>query len=314
MNTIDKEKKIYVLMILTTFLWAGAFIAGKVAIREFTPFSLTFLRFLIATLVLFPIAFKVEGSNLRLKKNDLPILVILGLLGMFGYHVLFFFSLKYTTAINSSMIGASTPVITTILAFLIIGDKLSLRRTFAILLAFFGVMLTISNGSLEAIKKISFNLGDLIMVSAVIIKALYIVFSKKVSYRYSPITMTFYCFLVCVILSVPFTIMEQPWSYINNVTWKGWLSLVYMAALPSCIGYLIQQVSIKAIGPSKTTAFENLVPVFSIILSVAILGEKVVILKIVSAMIIILGVYLNSISGNNQQKQVEKVVDNKMIV
>ncbi|QGU94665.1 EamA family transporter [Clostridium bovifaecis] len=308
------RKRKYILMILTTFFWAGAFIAGKVAIKEFTPFSLTFLRFLIATLVLFPVAFKAEGAKLRLKKEDLPILIILGLLGMFGYHVLFFFSLKYTTAINSSMIGASTPVITTVLAFLIIGDKLSSKRTFAILLAFFGVMLTISNGSLDTIRRISFNLGDLIMISAVIIKALYIVLSKKVSHRYSPITMTFYCFLVCVILSIPFTIMEQPWSYINSVTWKGWLSLVYMATLPSCVGYLIQQVSIKAVGPSKTTVFENLVPVFSIILSVVILGEKVIILKIVSAMVIILGVYINSTVGSDKQKQDEKAVINKKIV
>jgi len=89
--------------------------------------------------------------------------------------------------------------------------------------------------------------------------------------------------------------LESPWNYIPTITWKGWTSVIYMAIFPTVIGYLIQQMSFKAIGASKTNIFINLVPVFSIILAVLILHEQITILKLASAAIIIIGVYLNSI-------------------
>lgn len=288
------EKNIYMAMVLCTSFWAGAFIAGKIGVEEFPPFSLAFFRFLIATVIIFPIMIKYEEKNWRLKKSDWPIIIALGMIGMFGYHALFFTALKYTTAINSSMIGATNPIITSILASLIIGEKLGIKRLGAVLLAFFGVLLTVSNGQLDVIKNINFNIGDIIMLCAVVCWAIYGVISKKVMPRYSPLIITSYSFLVCLIALVPFTLMERPMTYLPYVTWKGWISVVYMAIFASVIGYLVQQISNKAIGPSRTMAFINLVPVFSIILSALILKEEVTLIKILSAAIIICGVYINS--------------------
>lgn len=291
---LKKEKKIYMLMILCTLFWAGAFIAGKVGVKEIPPFSLAFFRFLVATAIIFPIMIKYEEKNWKLKKADLPNIIALGMIGMFGYHALFFTALKYTTAINSSMIGATNPMMTSILASMLIGEKLGLKRIGAILLAFSGVVLTISNGQIEVIKNISFNIGDIIMLLAVACWAIYSVISKKVMPKYSPLIITSYSFLVCLIALIPFTLMEKPMTYLPYVTWKGWLSVVYMAVFASVIGYLVQQISIKAIGPSKTMSFINLVPVFSILLSALILRENVTTIKLISVVIIICGVFLNS--------------------
>jgi len=70
------------------------------------------------------------------------------------------------------------------------------------------------------------------------------------------------------------------------------LAVAYMSIFASVIGYLVQQMSIKEIGPSKTSIFINLVPIFSIILSVAILGESVSVIKLFTALLIITGVYI----------------------
>lgn len=282
------------LMILCTLFWSGAFIAGKIGVQEFPPFSLAFFRFLFATVIIFPIMIKYEDKNWRLKKSDWPTIIALGMIGMFGYHALFFTALKYTTAINSAMIGATNPLITSLLASVMIGEKLGFRRLGAILLALSGVMLTISEGKLEIIKNINFNNGDIIMLLAVVCWAIYGVISKKVMPKYSPLIITSYSFLVCLVALVPFVLFEKPMTYLPNVTWKGWVSVLYMAVFASVIGYLVQQISIKAIGPSKTMSFINLVPVFSIILSSIILKEDVTLIKIISAVIIICGVYLNS--------------------
>lgn len=288
------HRNIYLWMILCTVFWAGAFIAGKIGVKEFPPFSLAFFRFLFATGLIFWIMVKYEKKDWRLKAKDWKYMIILGVIGMFGYHVLFFTALKYTSAVNSSMIAAINPLITSILAATFLHEKLGIKRLGAIFIALTGVALTITNGKLGVLRQLTFNYGDLLMISAVLCWAIYGIISKRIMDNYSPLILTSYSFLVCLITLIPFVILENPMGYLPNVTWKGWTSVLYMAIFPSVIGYLVQQMSIKEIGASKTAAFINLVPIFSIILSALILHEGVTVFKLFSAALIITGVYLNT--------------------
>ncbi|WP_432666038.1 DMT family transporter [Wukongibacter baidiensis] len=302
------ECRVYFLMTMTSLFWGGAFIAGKIGVTQFPPLSLTFFRFLIATLIVFPIMVMFEKKEWKLKKQDLPIIFILGLVGIFGYHALFFTALKYTTAIDSSMIVATSPLVTSILASIIVGEKLGIKRLGAIGLALSGVLLSVSNGDISVLKNMSINVGNIIMLGAVLCQATYSVLSKKVMNRYSPMIITSYSFLVGTIILIPFVITDNPVTYITNVTWKGWLSVTYMAVFASAIAFLFQQTAIKNIGASKTMSFINLVPVFSIILSAIILKEKITMIKFFSALIIIAGVYLNS--SINKKTKAEKIINN----
>ena len=292
---------VYGLMTLAALFWAGAFVGGKIGVKEFPPFSLTFVRFLIATSILFPTMVKLEPNSWRLGRRDIPVVLLLGLTGMFGYHVLFFFALQHTTAINTSLISATSPVITTLLACWVVAEPLGLKRMAAVGMAFLGVCLTISDGHLSLLNDLTLNAGDFLMIAASLCKAAYIVASRRFSQNYSPIVLTTYSFLVCLIASAPFVMVEHFSSYVPNTTWMGWASVVYMAVFASCVGYLAQQYAIKSIGATKTTAFENLVPVFTIVLSSLILSEKVSLLKVVSAGVIIAGVYWNSTLGQTRE-------------
>lgn len=292
---VEKDtRKIYFLMSISTLFWAGAFIAGKIGVKEIPPFSLAFFRFLFATAIIFVIMVKYERKDWRLKKRDWFPVILLGFIGMFGYHALFFTALKYTTAVNSSMIGATNPLITSILASVFLKEKLGWKRLGAIALAFMGVALTISNGELAVYRNLTFNHGDLLMIAAVVCWAVYAIISKRVMERYSPLILTSYSFFVCLLLLIPFVILEKPVEYLPYVTWKGWASVLYMAIFPSVIGYLVQQMAIKQIGASRMAAFINLVPVFSIVLAGLILHETITLFKLFSAAIIIFGVYLNT--------------------
>lgn len=302
------ERNIYLLMTLAALFWAGAFVGGKVGMEEFTPVTLTFFRFLVATLILFPLMLHKEGSVKRVGRKDFLVLAFLGLTGMFGYHILFFTSLQFTTAINTSLISASCPIITTILAGLLVNEILGKRRWAAVLMAFAGVLLTISGGHPEVFRNLAFNAGDLLMIIASICKALYIVISRRVVTRFSPLVITTYSFLICLLACVPFMLTGEALGSLQQVTWKGWMSVIYMGVFSSSAGYLIQQISIKVIGASKTTAFENLVPVFTIIISAVILGESVTAVKVASAAVIMLAVYLNSVyrGGNFNRPHIHR--------
>lgn len=294
MKVGSDERKVYFLMTLTSLFWGGAFIAGKIGVMEFPPLSLTFFRFLIATIIVFPLMIVFEKKEWKLKKQDLPNIIVLGLIGILGYHALFFTALKHTTAIDSSMIVATSPLVTFLLASIILREKLGIKRLGAIGLALLGVLVTVTNGEIQALKNMSINIGNIIMFGAVLCQATYSVLSKKVMERYSPMIITAYSFLVGLISLIPFVIADNPATYLNNVTWKGWLSVLYMAIFASAIAFLFQQTSIKKIGAIKTMSFINLVPVFSIILSALILKEKITLIKFFSMLLIIVGVYLNS--------------------
>jgi drug/metabolite transporter (DMT)-like permease len=287
-----QNKKIYILMVLSTVFWAGAFIAGKLSVPYIPAFTLTFLRFSVATLILY-FVLRYNGENkYKLTKEDIPVFLFTGLVGMFGYHVFFFTALKYTTAISSSIIGATNPIITTILGFIFLKDKINPKRAFGIALSFTGVLLTITNADLNVIKTLALNKGDLLMVVAVTLWAAYGIFSKKVMPRYSPMILTYYSFLFCTVILIPFVIYEKPWTFAADVPCYSYLASLYMSIFASVIGYLVQQMSIKQIGPSKTSIFINLVPIFSIILSVLILGETASPIKLFTALLIIAGVYI----------------------
>lgn len=286
------NRKIYALMVLCTLFWAGAFIAAKLSVPYIPAYTLTFLRFSIASVILFFVLRNRPEGQFKFVKKDFPVFLFTGLVGMFGYHVLFFTAIKYSTAINSSIIGASNPIITAVLATFFLKDKINRKRLLGIMVSFLGVFLTITNADFSSIKNLSFNIGDLIMLAAVLMWASYAVFSKHVMPRYSPLILTYYSFLFCTIFLVPFVIYERPWSFLHKVPIYSFGSVIYMAVFPSVIGYLVQQMSIKQLGPSKTSIFINLVPIFSIVLSVLILGEELQPIKLLTAALIIFGVYL----------------------
>ncbi len=298
-----KEKKIYILMAFAALCWAGAFIAGKIAVAELPVFTVAFLRFLIATAVIFPFMV-VKESEWRMDRKSLPMLIALGLVGMFGYHALFFTALKYTTAVNSSMIGATNPLMTSVLAAIFLKEAFGIKRMGALLLAFGGVVLSISGGRIETVTELSFNKGDLIMLSAVVCWAAYSILSKRAAKDHTPIFLTSYSFLICTIIFLPFSLMERPWMFIGTTSVAAWLSIVYMAVFASCVGYFIQQVAIRKIGPSKTNIFINLVPVFSMALAAIILDESIGWYNAAGMLMIVTGVYSNSMIRTVKEKKI----------
>ena len=295
------NSKIYFLMVIAALVWSGAFIAGKFAVPYIPVFTLTFLRFLIASAVLYPVM-KVYNrahpeDNFRLTKKYIPLFLFTGIVGMLGYHVLFFTALKYTTAINSSIIGAMNPIVTTVIASIALKHRPPAAQTAGILLSFTGVVLTITGCNLSMLASFDFNRGDLFMAAAVVCWASYAVISRAKGAGVPPLALTFYSFVFCTIALIPFVIWEQPWT-LEAIPLSAILATVFMAVFSSVIGYMLQQIAIKKIGASKSSIFVNLVPVFSIILSVTILGEEFMPVKIFTSLLIIAGVCICQLSGS----------------
>ena len=286
------------LMVIATLFFSGAFIAGKFSVAEFPVYSLTFFRFLIAAVVLFFIL-KIKGIDLTLDRKDIPRILLLSLLGMVGYHVFFFTALKHTSSVNTSLIAAMNPIMTTIMASIFLKEKVPKKSIGGILISFTGVALIVTNGSLEVIRSMSFNIGDIYMLMAILSFSIYFIVLKGIVGRVDPMKLTFYVFFFCAVMLVPMVTYENPMEYLPNTTSKGWGSLIYMSIFASVIAYLIQQISVKRIGPAKTSLYVNLVPLFSMIMAYFILGEQITLPKVFAGAMIISGVLITLKSKSN---------------
>lgn len=283
----------YLLMTLTMAFWGGSFVAGKIALREFPPMTLTFFRFLFATAIITPYMLSKDKTRLP-EKQDIPLLFGLGFLGVSGYFAFQFTSLLYTSAANSSTINALNPLTSSVIATFLTEERLNAKKIGLIFLALSGVILTVTDGDIGVISSFEYNKGDLIMVLAMLSFSIYGVYSKKATRKYSPLLVTSYVFLFGLIQITPLMLMENTLSKVLSFSNEAWASIIFMSICSSVLGYLIQQISIKKIGINKTSLFINLVPLFAITFAYLVLGEPITYINLLSASLIITAVIINS--------------------
>ena len=289
---MKKNIKYYLLMVVATIMWAGAFIAGKLGINQFSPVVLTFLRMFFAGLIIFPIMKNKYKENWKIGKENFLLIISLAIIGMIGYHLLFFSALRYTTASNAAIINAFNPLITAVLASFILKEYISIKKIFFILTAFIGVLLTITNWDLLSLINNGLNKGDFLMLLGATCWAIYSIIVKKGTNVMEPLKLITYTIITCVILLSPFALKEIIFDKALIVTPSAYMAVLYMAIFPTVGGYTIQQYCIKELGASTTALFINLVPVFTIIFAIIFLNEKLYLLNIVSITIIILSVLM----------------------
>ncbi|MBF4693733.1 DMT family transporter [Fusibacter ferrireducens] len=285
-----KNKTVYLLMILATFFWAGAFIAGKLGINALSPTLLTFFRMGLASLILFPVLIHKHPQTWKINSDQLKIVIATGLIGMIGYHMFFFSALKYTTASKAAMINASNPLITAFLASLFVSEKLTLKKIFFIFTALLSVIFILINGNIENLLTLTLNKGDLLMLCGTLSWAIYSVIVRKYIRQFGALKLSAYTFLSSTIMLAPFALITFVKTNAIAVGLNPYLAVIYMAIFPTVIGYLIQQYAIGQIGASKTALFINLVPIISTLLAVILLNETVHFYHLVSLIGIILSV------------------------
>ena len=291
----------YLKLVLTTFFWGGTFVAARFAMGEAPPFFAASCRFIIASLVLVPLAAwqsRSHGRNFPVPDNarQLAGLFSLGLTGVFLYNAVFFTGLRLTSASNGALIVAINPLLTAVLSALWLRERVSPGQAAGLLLSLVGVAAVIAHGSLAAVTSLSFNRGDLIMLGAPLCWALYSILGKKVLAWFTPLAATAYAALFGALLLVPAAVLEHaaaggPW---HGFSWLGWLAILQLALLGTVVGFVWWYQGVQQIGTARAAAFVNLVPLFGAVLAAILLGERLVAAQIWGGSLVIVGVYWGS--------------------
>lgn len=260
-----------VLLLATMFIWGANAPVIRSAVGEISPMAIVSLRWLIVgmfVLAFLPREFSQDWQKMKRK----PFLLLFMVLVMTASNALVFSAAQYTTGINLSIMQGAAPVIVLIGARIVYAGQIGFIRGIGATLSIVGILFLATRGDLSAIAGLSFNRGDLYMLSAVSLYSVYILVL-----RLRPPISNYSLFCMIAIGSTFASIPLIGWEYAQGATiwpsFKGFLALLYVAFLTSMLGQIMFMRSVDLIGPGRASQFQNLAPVIGAVLSVIFLGE-----------------------------------------
>ncbi len=277
------------LLVLTTLIWAGHSIVGRLAVGEIGPMTLTCLRWALA---LAPILAAARPSLRR----DWPVLrahwlylLAMGALGYTGFNALFYVAAHRTSALNLSIIQGGIPALVLIGARMFLGVRFTALQALGAVVTMTGVAAIAAQGQLSRLITLAFNSGDAMMLVAVVLYAGYTVALRerpKVSGLSLLAGMAFTAFVT----SVPLMVWEIATGGFIWPTAGGLLTLVYVALGPAFASQMFYMRGVELIGPGRAGVFVNLVPVFGAIMAVVLLGEPFATYHVVALVLVVGGI------------------------
>jgi len=293
-----KNATTYTLLVLACVFWGVGFPVAKIGVEYIHPFSFAFIRFFLVS-ILFVLFFKLSPFNLALKlKENFLILFFMALTGILLYGIFFLFALRFTKASDVSLISGANPIITSIIAYLFLKEKTGVLGIFGILLSFVGVAFIVSGGNLDAIVKMDFNTGDLFMLVATTMWAIYSVLTKKALLRLDIFEAVCITSFIGSLMFLPLALTFGHLQNLKSYPMISWLSVFYMVFFSTIFAFSAWYKGIEQIGASRSSVFVNLVPVFGVLTSIVLLNETLKLYEIVGGAFVILGVILTNRKPN----------------
>ena len=283
------EYKASIFLILTTFFWAGNFVFGKFVAAELTPLQLTFLRWLLAVLLLFPIAHWYERPSWPQVWREWKKLLALALLGMIGYNLILYQALHFTSSLNAALINSINPALIFLTSAWLLKERLSLTNSMGILVSLLGVLLVLTDGRLQHILSIEFNPGDLLMLAAILTWNLYTLMGRRMQ-AVPPIAATAVSAFLSVLVLLPFVMLSGMPAALSR---EAIIGVVYVAVFASVAAFLLWNSAILLLKAGQAGVYLNLITVFTAILSV-LLGNTVTAVQIIGGLVVFAGVYLTT--------------------
>ena len=169
----------YLLLTLTALFWAGNAIVGRAAAGHIPPVTLSFLRWTAAFLIVMPFAWKHLVRDWAAIRAGLGMMILISVTGIGAFNTLQYWSLEYTTALNTLLLQSAGPLIVAVWALLLFGIRLRWAQALGAVISASGVLVILLHGDLTTLRNIDFNKGDIIFTVALTIFALYSVLMLK---------------------------------------------------------------------------------------------------------------------------------------
>ncbi|OQY07778.1 MAG: hypothetical protein B6I28_05335 [Fusobacteriia bacterium 4572_132] len=291
-------------MLICVIIWGISFVSIKVAIKVIEPMTLGFLRFFLASILLF-LMVKFKNQSLKIYKEDYHLFLVAGGIGITLYFYFENNGVKITTASIASLVIASIPVISTIAESIVYKINITISKWISLVISIIGVLLIVGFDYKELINS-GFLKGYLMMFAAAFTAVAYSLSSKPLFKKYDQLTILFYQTIIGTVFFMPFMIFENnSWALVDALVIAN---IVFLGVFASAIAFYLNLIGLKHLGISHSSMYMNVIPIVSVIVSMIFLNERITFMQLLGGMFVIYSVYLINKENNNTIK--EKSLEN----
>lgn len=256
---------VHILMLFAALIVSSSFTVGEAITRALDPAVLLLIRYLVATICFLPVLVYNHGLSTPSLRQ------LLGYSAISATTVAFFWcmfeALRYTSALNTSVIFTIVPGISGLYSAILLKERLGSGRISALLIGMFGAIWVIFRGDINRLLAMEVNYGDMIFLFGCLVMAAYTPLVKKLHAQESMLVMTFWVLATGVgwLLLLSFPVL--PALNLSGIESMVWLGIIYLAIFSTIITFYLTHIATLYIGPTRVMAYSYFYPAFVLLIN-----------------------------------------------
>jgi drug/metabolite transporter (DMT)-like permease len=298
------------LLLACNLIWGSQFVFLKVVQRQMGPLFASLFPFGLSILMLAPLV-KAEGRGSQtekpgssMRRSDMIGFILLGVLGQAFAVVFGTWAVRLTLASDAALLNLALPVTTAVMAYLLLGERMSPLRAFSFVLAILGVLECSGINWRELnFTNSRFVIGNAFCLISVAASAFYNTYSKPLLERYSVYRVVLYTYVVAFVVLLPITVYVEPQSFRNlpHFTAGVWAGLIFLASLRNFLALIIFLYVLKRLDATVAGLSNYLIPFFGVLTSGLFLGERLTSYMILGGLLVLGSTLLTTITEGRRQ-------------
>jgi drug/metabolite transporter (DMT)-like permease len=273
-------------------LWGISFVATKAAVSEISPITLVTLRAVLGVLFLAAVL-TASGTSILPPRRDLPMLALMGFVGVFFHQMLQAIGLTMTSAINTGWLVGLIPIWSAILAAMFRGERFGALQIVGLVMGFAGALLVVTRGRVTPeLAALPSTKGDFLILASTLNWAIYTILGHGTIKRLGAKRATTCGMMLGGLMLLPVFIGAGGWREIGHLSTAGWGAVFFLGIGSSGLGYLFWYGALERIEAGRVAAFIYIEPLVTLATAMALLGEKVTAITIAGGALVLLGVLL----------------------
>lgn len=280
---------VYIVLLIQMSIAGGTHIVAKAVLGEVDPATLTFLRSLFSTAGLMALFFA-RNRQFGIERQDWIKLAWLGFLGLPLNQFLYLYGLGFSTPANGALLYATTPVFVLVLSQFFLNEKITVRKTFGILLAFAGVAVVIFERGVDLSSEHTY--GNLMILLAVLAWALFTIQGKPMVLKYGAVKTTALAMTIGMVLFLPIGMFSAARFDFASIDLSHWVGVAYLGLGTSVFGYMLWYYALGKLETSKMAVFANGQPILATILAIIFLQYSITAVFVMGGVVTLAGVVM----------------------
>ncbi|QGY42059.1 EamA family transporter [Pseudodesulfovibrio cashew] len=278
--------------LIAVSIWSGNFVIASGFVHSLPPITLAALRWVTAAIIFLPFCWKRIHRDLPAIMAHRWQILVASITGVTLFNTLVYVSARTTDTTNMALFASSTPVFVVILSRIFLGEGISRARAAGLLIAICGMLTIATRGDLEILLAMTFRVGDIWMLLAGLLWAVYSILVKKMPSDIDPLSYLGTTFFIGAIPLIPAAFIEQQTAAAWSMSWPIAGAVLYLGLGASLAAFFLWNNAVRIIGPGTASLFQYFMPVFSGVAAYFILGQPITFAHLAGFVLIFLGVFM----------------------